>query len=379
MERQLATIRKIREIKQIDGADSIELAFVDGWQCVIAKKDNFKVGDLCIYFEIDSVLPEHPEFEFLRDKKFRIRTIKLRGKLSQGLIMPLSILTSFFSPEDIQSLNKDWARQRWDEFLIEGRDVTDIIGVTKYEPPIPAQLAGSIRGNFPSEVPKTDESRIQNITKELELFREMDIEFVGTEKVDGSSSTFILLNDDFQVCSRNLNLKEFQDTKDDGEEIGERTKELKNTFWKYARENDVEQKIRFYCEQRGIKNMAIQGELLGEGIQKNKYKLKGQEVYLFNAFNIDTQKYFDWQEFQDLITITGLKQVPVVFESAKLEYLTVDDLLMLVEGKSYINKDIEREGVVFKSKHKVDMYGHSFGKISFKVINNKFLLKYNDE
>ena len=138
MERKLASIRKVREIKPIEGADAIELAIVDGWQCV-AKKGEFKVNDLCVYFEIDSFLPIKDEFEFLRKSSykkmgeaegFRLKTIKLRGELSQGLIIPISNFN-----EDIQKME-------------EGTDLTDILEVQKYEQPIPAQLAVRLKAHF---------------------------------------------------------------------------------------------------------------------------------------------------------------------------------------------------------------------------------------
>lgn len=224
--------------------------------------------------------------------------------------------------------------------------------------------------------------KIKSIKKIKSFSKKYDIEtkythnfFANNILVHNSSMSCILLKDEFNVCSHNLNLKEFD------ENLGARTTELKNTFWKVAREQDIEQKIRFYCDKRNIKEIGIQGELLGEGIQKNKYKLKGHDVYLFNVFNIDTQKYFDWEEFQDLISLTGLKQAPIVFETFKLDNLKIDDLLKIVEGQSILNNQTQREGIVFKTKNKLDksIYFHSFGKISFKVINNKFLLKYNDE
>lgn len=169
-DRQLATVREILDILPIEGADNIELALIDGWQCVTAKDNGFKKGDLCIYVEIDSVLPEHEEFEFLRSKKFRIKTIKLRGQLSQGIIFPLSILDKF-----LLSPNTKFAL---------GDDVTKVIGITKYEAPIPANLAGKIKGNFPSKVPKTAESRIQNLSRQLRNI-DPEMDWTASEKLHG--------------------------------------------------------------------------------------------------------------------------------------------------------------------------------------------------
>lgn len=199
----------------------------------------------------------------------------------------------------------------------------------------------------------------QNLKSELARYD--DIEFVATEKLDGSSASFMLIDDVFKVCSRNLDLTESEG----------------NTFWQVARKNDIEAKMRFFASTHNIKEFAIQGELVGEGIQKNKYKLKGHDVYLFNAFNIDTQTYFTWSEFIELIDVTELKQVPVISDS----YSVTDDtnvLLLFAEGKSVLCDTTEREGIVFKSKYINNIRTSSFGQILFKAISNKFLLKYDE-
>ena len=349
MERKLVSVKRIHDIQPIEDADKIELVFIDGWQCVSNKENGFKIGDLVLYCEIDTVLPEHPETEFLRNKNFRIKTIRLRGKLSQGLIFPISV---------IQKIVPDFTDEHL-ALLDVGHDVTKLIGATKWEAPIPACLGGQIEGYFPNKVPKTDAERCQNLKSELARYN--DIEFVATEKLDGSSASFMLIDDVFKVCSRNLDLTETEG----------------NTFWQVARKNDIEAKMRFFASTHNIKEFAIQGELVGEGIQKNKYKLKGHDVYLFNAFNIDTQTYFTWSEFIELIDVTELKQVPVISD----QYTVTDDtnaLLLFAEGKSVLCDTTEREGIVFKSKHISNIRTSSFGQILFKAISNKFLLKYDE-
>lgn len=149
MERKLVSVKRIHDIQPIEDADKIELVFIDGWQCVSNKENGFKIGDLVLYCEIDTVLPEHPETEFLRNKNFRIKTIRLRGKLSQGLIFPISVIQKIvpdFTDEHLALLNV-------------GHDVTELIGATKWEAPIPACLGGQIEGYFPNKVPKTDAER----------------------------------------------------------------------------------------------------------------------------------------------------------------------------------------------------------------------------
>jgi RNA ligase (TIGR02306 family) len=333
MERKLASIRKISNLSPIDGADKIEVATIDGWKVVVAKDVEHKVGDLVVYCEVDSFLPIKPEFEFLRKSSykkmsdgtegFRLRTIRLRGVVSQGLVLPLSI---------IEYTNV--------EFEV-GMDVTRLLGIVKYEPPIPAELAGKVKGLFPYFLRKTDEERIQNLSSEYELFKENI--FYVTEKLDGSSATFYLNNGVFGVCSRNLELLETEG----------------NTFWRVARELDLENRLREYGH-----NLSIQGELIGEGIQGNPYKIKGQTVRFFNLFDIDLQEYHSLSVFKETMRVLGLDTVPILDTSFKLPE-TIDELLKYSEQKSVLNPDFDREGVVIRSTDR---------KISFKVISNKFLV-----
>lgn len=336
--RKLATIQKIKEILPIEGADAIELAIVNGWKVVVAKNAGHKVGDYVIYCEIDSFLPIKEEFEFLRKSSykkmadgsegFRLRTIKLRGQVSQGLIIHLNIL------------------MQYKNFVIEfeeGSDVSEILGIIKYEPPIPAELSGTAKGLFPGFIPKTDEERIQNLTKEFEKWVDENIEFYVTEKMDGSSATFYYKDGIFGVCSRNLELLESEG----------------NTFWRVAREMDLENKMK----SLGY-NVSLQGELVGEGIQGNPYRIKGQKVFFFNVFNIDTHEYVNLTEFVNTIHGLGLDTVPKIETQFKLPN-TIEDLLYYADGKSYHNPNFDREGLVIRSLDR---------KISFKVISNKFLL-----
>ncbi len=238
MERKLATIRKIKDIVPIEGADAIELALVDGWQVVVAKNVGHKVGDKVVYCEIDSFLPIKEEFEFLRKSSykkmgdqegFRLKTIKLRGQISQGLILPYSVIpvAQFASAHD----------------LPEGMDVSEMLGIVKYDPPVSAQLAGKVKGNFPSFLRKTDEERIQNLVKEYAAWAlSSKHQFYATEKLDGSSFTCYLKDGVFGVCSRNMELLETED----------------NTFWTVARKLDLENKLKSLG-----RNVCFQGEMVG--------------------------------------------------------------------------------------------------------------------
>jgi RNA ligase (TIGR02306 family) len=332
MERKLASIRRISDIQPIEGADMIELAIVDGWKVVVAKEVGHKVGNLVVYCEIDSFLPIKEEFEFLRKSSykkmgdqegFRLKTIRLRGQVSQGLILPMSVFALYPSNPT------------------EGDDVTEALGIVKYEPPIPAELTGKVKGLFPSFIRKTDEERIQNLASEYEEMKKHT--YYVTEKLDGSSATFYYNNGEFGVCSRNLELLETEG----------------NTFWKVARELDLENKMREY----GM-NISFQGELIGEGIQGNPYKIKGQTVRFFNLFDIDLYVYHSLSVFKETMKVLGLETVPVLDTHFHLPQ-TIDKLLLMADGKSELNPNFDREGIVIRSLDR---------KISFKVISNKFLL-----
>ena len=329
--RKLASIQKIKALELIEGANAIEKAQVLGWQLVV-KKGEYKEGDLCVYCEIDSILPDKPEFEFLKPRKMRIKTIKLRGQVSQGICFPLSII-----PEGIK--------------IEEGFNLSEILGVKKFEPPIPACLEGKMKGRFPSFIPKTDEPRIQ-IWEEI-IDRNKGEKCYITEKIDGSSATYFIKDDEFGVCSRNLELYE----------------DSENSFWKVAREQDIEKKLRTL---KG--NFALQGELVGENIQSNTLKLRGQDVFFFNIFDIDRYRYLDYKELFETLKQLDLKAVPLVQD----DYILRNDTNELVElsiGKSLINKDGWREGIVIRSL--TEKRVGSGERFSFKVVNPKFLLKYD--
>lgn len=350
--RKLATIERILEIYPIPDADSIERAVIRGWNVVI-KKNEFKIGDLCVYCEIDSIMPERPEFEFLRPRGFRIRTIKLRGQVSQGIVFPLSILPIIVDDEKIpRNVIVDcFETKNWNE----GEDVTDILGVTKYEPSIPAQLAGEVKGSFPSHSIKTDEERLQNL---IECYDEYKMnEWIVTEKIDGTSVTAYIYNGEFGVASRNLELKENNE----------------NTYWKVVKEIDLENKMRSYMEKNNINALTLQGELIGEGIQKNKYGIKGHTIKWFRAFYPDKYQFASWDEFRVMCEIMALDRVPTINVNFKLPE-NYEDLIEYANGKSELY-DVMREGLVFVAKN--PSYNDN-GRLSFKVISNKFLLKFDE-
>lgn len=332
--RKLATIRRIDSIDPIPDADAIEVATVGGWR-VVVKKGEYSAGDLAIYCEIDSWIPNtiapflskgEPK-EYSGVKGERLRTIRLRGQLSQGLLL-----------HRLVALDKIGE-------IHEGMDVTDLLGIQKFEPPIPAQLAGEVRGMFPGVVPKTDQERVQNLTEELKIWQ--DLEFEVTEKLDGTSCTFYLDGEgDLHACSRNLDLKYNPD----------------NTFWKIAEQHNIAANMI----AEGLKNFAIQGEIIGEGIQGNKYKLLGQKFFVFDIYNVVTGKYLSSKERMLLCNTLGLNHTPVI-DSVFVMSHGVGALLNLAEGASVLNPKTEREGLVFKCIQDPSIH--------FKSISNRFLIK----
>lgn len=348
-DRKLASIRRIANLRPIEGADNIVCAVVDGWELVTQKSNNFKVGDLVVYFEIDSVLPEREEFEFLRERcyvseknsvngaGFRLKTIKLRGQVSQGLILPLDSLYGLLLGSN--------------DFF-EGQDLTEILGVIKYEKPLPTNLGGVARGNFPSFIRKTDQERIQNCFKYVSN-KWFDHLWEVTMKLDGSSFTAYyrthpdLSEGQFGVCSRNLDLQETEG----------------NAFWQAARKYNLEEHLRLLG-----RNIAIQGEIMGPGIQGNKENFSELKMFVFDIFDIDRQTYLDSYTRLELANRFGLDHVPIIARDVSVKGLSIEDILERADGPS-INAKL-REGMVYKSM--------TDPSISFKAISNKWLIKHDE-
>lgn len=361
-DRALAHIEKIDWIKPIDGKDRIALAGVLGWTVIVQKSD-YEVGQKCVFCEIDSVFPEKPEFEFLRSKKFRIKTMKMSGVLSQGICFPLSIL-----PNGNYEI---------------GDDVTDIIGITQYEPTMDKEEVNDTENEklskkypeflmrwawfrklvlpkkkakgFPSFISKTDETRIQNAP----FYLEMDCNYVATEKVDGQSGSFTLQRVkgkhfwnkdtyDFAVCSRNLR-KWKKDT---------------SSFWSVAEKYNIEQILHQLIGDNEW--VAIQGECVASNVQGNKYKVTEPDLYVFNL--IYPSGRVGSVEAKKIVGECGLKFVPIIDESVNLKGMSVADVLKYATGKSQLY-DTLREGIVFRSLD---------GKQSFKAVSPEFLIKHGE-
>ena len=435
--RKLVTVRSIGGIEPIDGADNIEIVLVDGWK-VITKKGEFAQGELCFYCEIDSFLPDGvPAWQFLVDKSSRIfngkkghklRTVKLKGQISQGFALPLSVISASF-PAVLKNMGDYFAIDVEGTSILLGRpginnvgandlDFSDALGIEKYEAPLAAELAGQALGQFPSFMQKTDQERCQNLKGEIFGYEDVIVPFsvdgmtteavnalvekgiirhvhgqAGPEyvktlkakasrddryevsmKLDGSSMTAYVKHGDPQdaenlgaitgVCSRNLELKVNEEN-------------ASNTFVKMFIEGRLQYALLQYMLQEN-EAIAVQGELMGTSIQGNRENFKDFRFYLFDIFLIGNSRYASPEErtaiFEKLLALgadsTKIFHVPVLRTNTTLEEIgttSIEDLLRMAEGPS-INHAI-REGLVFK---RMD------GKFSFKAISNLFLAKEKD-
>jgi len=349
--RKLATIRKIEEVKPIPEADKICAYRVDDWW-VVDSINKYQVNDLVIYCEVDSWIP-HELAPFLSKgqepreyngvKGERLRTVKLRGQVSQGLLLPTTILDE----KGLWPLAGNPA----------GHDLTVQLGIQKWEPPIPAQLQGTMKGNFPHFIPKTDQERCQNLRKEIFETHKDEI-YEVTVKLDGSSTTIYVKDGEVGVCSRNIDLLETEG----------------NSFWKAVREQNIIEPLLQLSKEKG-EEYVLQGELIGEGIQGNPEKLKGQRFYLFDIYSITCGEYFKADvrySILDKLKMLGadVEHVPIVDTDVRVAqaYDSIDDLLEFAEGTS-LNPQTKREGLVFKSWE---------SDFTFKAIANSYLLKHKD-
>lgn len=338
---ELASFETITEILPIEGADRIEIARVQGWQSVI-KKGEYKAGDSVIFVPIDTVLPPRPWNEFLWDKNdpakpIRVRTVKLRGVVSQGLIFPRSLVS---------------AQEVWDhqDDPREDTSIAGMLGITKYEKPVPAHLAGQVAGDFLSQfVSKTDEDNLLSNISVLEELKECP--FVeATVKMDGTSATYIKeLNGTFRVCSRNLELKDTES----------------NVHWQMARKYNLSDTMS--------PGSCIQGEICGPGIQSNPAGLKELTLFVFNYKDLSTNKYY--REVPEQIKLTALS-VPrnCVWTREVFSQMTTDSLQAYVNTISYEN-NTPAEGLVFRGISLEDTlcYSKVLQKmLSVKVINQNY-------
>lgn len=352
--RKLASVQKVKAVTPIENADRIELVHVLGWQCV-AKKGEFKPGDYCVYFEIDSFLPIRPEFEFLRSSSymdspilgegFRLKTQKFRGEISQGLCLPCSLFPELWV-DDIEGMPC--------VVLSEGQDVTEKLGVKKFEMPEMATTGGTTIGRLPSTIPHTDETRVQASPELIQEFA--GLKYYISTKMDGSSHSIGIDANGFHVTGHNYEYK------DDG----------KSDFYEFVKQRGFEPRLRNYMYEHELSSITVQGELCAPGIQKNRLKLKAPEWYVFTV--IEDGKRVPLAEMLRVAEFIKAEHVPIeeIDDNLPGKYPDVDALLARADG-NYPNGG-KKEGVVIRPCEPV--YSKTIGaELSMKVVNNKYLLK----
>ena len=346
MARKLASIEKVWKIEPIKGADNIELAHVLGWQCVV-NKGQFKPMDLGVYFEIDSFLPIRPEFEFLRSSSYRnsdilgegfkLKTMRFKGQLSQGLLLPVSLFPQ------LAGYNV-------------GRAVAEELGVKKWEIEERATTGGNVIGELPHDVPKTDETRVQQIPELIEEFR--GLEYYISTKMDGSSHSVSIDEDGLHVTGHNYEYK------DDGS----------SSFYEFIKSNGYLKRIQEYKERHNltVETLTIQGEFCAPGIQGNPVKLTKPEWFVFTV-RINGKRV-SLYEMQKVCEEAGLPTVPIEEIGMDLpsKYPTVEAILERAEGK--YSTGARKEGIVIRPTEPVFSRTISTS-LSMKAVSNTYLLK----
>jgi len=330
---KLASIERILEVLKHPNADALDIVKVLGYQCIV-KKDQYKVNDLTVFIQPDTVLPDAEWSAFYKSKSNRVRSIKLRGSWSFGIVEPLLVLERYGEIKNtlIQ--------------LVEGADVTDILGITKYEPPVPQDL--NAKGNLPFGLGKTDEERYQNI-RDLPYGELVDV----TLKVDGSSMTVYckkvpeVLDYVTGITSRSLELKA----------------ECENKYTKVAKDKQLVEKLKSYCEKYNV-NLALRGEMYGASLQNfaaNPHAKKPLGFALFSVYNLDTLSYEGTESPHYYLKVAQELDIETVPTIEKDVVLTPELIKKYDEDFSVVG-GVPFEGVVIKMK----------GGESFKVINKSY-------
>ena len=343
--RKLASIQRIWNIEPIEGADRIELAHVLGWQCVV-NKGQFQPMDIGVYFEIDSFLPIRPEFEFMRTSSykktdimgegFRLRTMRFRGQISQGLLLPLSQFPEIPANAEI------------------GTDVTELLGVRKWEIEERATTGGPVIGNLPYDIPHTDETRVQEEPELIQAFA--GLEYYISTKMDGSSHSIGIDENGFHVTGHNYEYK------DDGN----------SSFYELVKARGYREKMEAFAQENGLTALTIQGELCAPGIQRNRLRLSKPEWYVFTVR--ENGKRVGLNRMLEVCAALGMEHVPIEEVGVDLpsKYPTVEALLERADG-DYPNGG-KKEGIVVRPTEPVFCPLIS-ASLSMKIVSNKYLLK----
>jgi RNA ligase (TIGR02306 family) len=341
--RYISSLEVIENIQPIDGADNVELATILSQPVVVQKSRGFQVGDKVVFIGVDAILPAKPEFEFLATQNYRVKTVRVRGQVSMGVV---------FKPEEISE---------FDGFvpLVIGASLDDLIGIRKYEAPVFESCklqAGKADGRFPEHTPKTDE---ENIFKMKWIINELHgEEVVLTYKLDGTNlNQFLDKDGDFGVCSRNNRLKY----------------EGGGDYWNSTKKYDVENKMR----ELGL-TISIQSELIGPGIQRNKHALKEKEIRVHNIFDNNEGRHLDYDERLAVAEKLGL---PVVPEHSRFildkNVHTVEKLIEMATIPDLMNPLNPCEGLVLRPT-KEKRIGSRFDRASVKILNPQFKEKFKN-
>ena len=339
MVRKLASVQVVEDIRDIPDADRIVSIKVLGWR-LVARREEFKVGDKCVFFEVDSVLPQdNTAFDFLGRKR-RIKTVKMRGSLSQGLAMPLSTL----------GLSED---------LDVGTDVTEELNVTKHDPslnqPFYKGLTQARVRTFPMFIPRTDEPRVQSFPEVLEEIKHMPVYI--TTKLDGTSMTVYHYDGEYGVCSRNMTLDTTHENK----------------------YNQIANALRLEEKLKSEGNYALQGELVGAGIQGNPLGMSDNDFYVFQVFDIDNQRYLDYHDMVEFCISLSINTVPVDYSNVMIDWdvdMAIEEAKGHYKTKGFHSSKKHREGIVVRPMFE-KVSGALRNRMSFKVINNDYLLSGN--
>ena len=379
MERALAHVEIINKVEPCPNADKLDLIHILGWQCVAAKGE-FKEGDKCVYFEIDSRVDfSRPGLEFMEKRDGKVKTIKLRGNLSQGLAIGFDKLqldpdkykvgqnvtkelgvTKIITQEE-KRLNAEGGdprlariKQRYSKFL-KSR-IGKFIMCHSFSRKIMLKLfGGPSRKAWPAFITKTDETRIENIPAELNNKKEL----IATEKLDGTSTTFAIEKRfghkyKFIVCSRSvrqLNYKQkcYHDT---------------NVYWNMAFKYKIEKALNYIAEQYDYPDTIIlQGETIGS-VQGNPYKLNEDRFFAFNLIINGTK--LNPLVGRRVMNSVNIDWVPILDEHFICPD-TMEEMKMFADGKSTINPEVMREGIVYRSYD---------AQRSFKNVSNQYLLNH---
>lgn len=311
----LAIVSTIDSIRPIEGRDRIEMATIENYNSIVTKGE-YNVGDPAVYIFYDSILPaDNPDFEFLRARcysakldGFRIRPMKMGGEVSEGLVLPMSVLPP----------GKEYHK---------GDIVTDVLRIRLYEQPEEATPA-NVEGAYPTMIPKSDEENIEKVFRHRDMWK--DIEFYITEKVDGAAGTWIYDSetDSLRVFSHNW-------------EVGE-----SGVWFDAARNEEIKEKMKGYCKSNGLASLVLQGEVIAPSVQKNIYRVSKALIYIYGMMTVEGRRYA-FADMVDACREIGLNTVPVLAKSAYMPE-SIAEMLSACDGRSVL-ADVPREGVVWRA------------------------------